>query len=78
MTTRIYRVISGHGDKLVRAGSQAQAIRHVVSNTFHARVASQKDMEDMLGSGNKVENAAAEPVAPDANVGGNPLGVDAE
>lgn len=61
MSTRVYRVISAHGDKLVRAGSQAQAIRHVVSSTFSARVATQDDMESMLGNGLKVENAKAEP-----------------
>lgn len=60
MTTRIYRVISAHGDKLVRAASQAQAIRHVVANTYTAKVASQDDLITMLESGVKVEDAGAE------------------
>lgn len=57
MSTRIYRVISRHGDKLVRAASQAQAIRHVVANSYTAKVATQDDILSMLESGCKVLDA---------------------
>lgn len=61
MSTRIYRVISGHGDRLVRASTPSQAIRHVVAIQYIARVATQDDMESMLISGHKVEDYSAEP-----------------
>lgn len=60
MSKRIYRVISANGDKLVRASSQAQAIRHVVTNTYTAKVATQDDLISMLESGMKVDDASAD------------------
>lgn len=60
MTTRIYRVTSQHGDKLVRATSQAQAIRHVVATDYTAKVATQDDILSMVESGCKVLDATKE------------------
>ncbi len=54
--TRIYRVDDGHKDRLVRAPSQAQAIRHVASS-FAVRVATQDDIAQLVGDGVKVETA---------------------
>jgi hypothetical protein len=65
--TRIYVVTQSTGEgngaadsqHLVRAGSQAQAIRHVVSDQFSAEVASQDDLVTLLGKGVKVREATA-------------------
>ena len=56
--TRIYRV----NDRLVRATSQAQAIRHVASS-FTVRVATQDDIADLVAEGAKVETAGEEAAA---------------
>lgn len=64
---RIYVVTqaTGEGDgstdqqHLVRAGSQAQAIRHVVGNQFSAEVATQDDLVTLIGKGVKVREATA-------------------
>lgn len=58
--SRIYRIDDGHSDRLVRATSQAQAIRHVASG-FAVRVATQDDIANLVGEGCKVETAGAEP-----------------
>lgn len=49
--------MSRHGDVLVRASSQAQAIRHVVASDYSARVATQDDILKMMESGHKVLDA---------------------
>lgn len=54
--TRIYRIDDGHQNRLVRAPSQAQAIRHVASR-FAARVATQDDIANLVSEGVKVETA---------------------
>lgn len=54
--TSIYRIDDGHGDRLVRAASQAQAIRHVASG-FAVRVATQDDIVNLVAEGTKVETA---------------------
>jgi hypothetical protein len=63
--TRIYRIseINSPAGKLcalVRAGTQAQAIRHVVRNRFSADVATQDDLVGLLSAGVKVEDAGKE------------------
>lgn len=54
--TRIYRIDDGRGDRLIRAASQAQAIRHVASG-FAVRVATQDDIANLVSEGIKVEKA---------------------
>lgn len=61
MTTRIYLIVDTSSDKperLVRANSKAQAIRHVAEDTFLSRVATQDDLELLLTRGDRVEIAA--------------------
>lgn len=60
--TRIYRVDDGRNDRLVRAASQAQAVRHVASG-FVVRVATQDDIAELVASGVRVED----PNAPASN-----------
>lgn len=59
--TRIYRIDDGKADRLVRATSQAQAVRHVTAG-MPVRVATQDDIAQLVGEGIKIETAAAEPV----------------
>lgn len=54
--TRIYRIIDGEGDRLIRAASSAQAIRHAASH-MRARVATQDDIAELVGQQVKIENA---------------------
>ena len=54
-TTRIYSVDGKH---LVRAQSQAQALRHIVKNRHKVEVASQDDIVKMIGDGVKVEETS--------------------
>lgn len=68
MQTRIYKVkhsLNGaSAESLVRAGTPAQAIRHVVKNSVTAEVAGQDDIVKMVSAGSKVEEAATdEPAA---------------
>jgi len=62
--TRIYTVseLADNGDTnaqhLVRAASQAQAIRAVVSERFIAEVATQDELVQLAGSGKKVLEAS--------------------
>jgi peptidoglycan hydrolase-like amidase len=62
MSQRIYRVINAEtaAEHLVRASSQAQAIRHVVKETYRAAVAGQETIVELLTSGVKVQDAGAE------------------
>jgi hypothetical protein len=58
MSTRIYLVTNGASDpRLVRAGTPAQAIRHVTKPIYAAEVASQDQLVAWLGKGTKVEDA---------------------
>jgi hypothetical protein len=63
--TRIYVVTAMDNDGntadefLVKAASQAQAIRHVVGEMFHAEVAEQEDLVRLVGAGKKVGVAGA-------------------
>ncbi len=65
--TRIYAVSEGPANgetgrlaiHLVRATSQAQAIRHVVTPKYRADVASQEQLVQLLGAGVQVQDATA-------------------
>lgn len=62
MTTRIYTVthkIAG-SSRLVRAHSQAQALRYAAQSEYGVRVASQDDIVGMMSKGVAVESAGAE------------------
>ena len=59
MTTRIYCVSDGSTDRLVRAGSRAQAVSHVARSVFASRVATQDDLEQLITAGVRVETAGA-------------------
>lgn len=54
--TRIYLIEDGEHATLVRAPSQAQAVRHVAKR-FKCKVASQDDLVAHVGKGVKVETA---------------------
>lgn len=43
--------------RLVEAGTQAQAVRHVTKDAVTCRVASTKDVAALVGAGVKVETA---------------------
>lgn len=60
--TRIYVVKDTdlHSRTLVRASSQAQAVRHVTKSRFEVEVASQDTIVSLMEAGLKVETAAAE------------------
>lgn len=70
MSSRIYFVVDtaeGGAELLVRATSQAQAIRHAARNRYRAAVAGQEEIVRLLGAGAKVEDATGgEPDTADA------------
>jgi hypothetical protein len=55
--TRIYRVANGESVRLVRGTHQASVLRHVARQAYDVRVATQDDLERLLGAGVKVEVA---------------------
>jgi hypothetical protein len=63
--TRIYVVTEADKARetplrhLVRAGSQAQAIRHIATPRFTAEVAEQDELVELVGAGVKVQTASA-------------------
>lgn len=61
MSTRIYLVtdVETNKNRLIRAGNQAQAIRHVAQTRFDIEVAGQDDLVSLLTSGIPVEMAGA-------------------
>lgn len=65
--TRLYKVRNkkdpGAKARLVEATSQAQAIGHVVKDTYEASPATPKDVAEMYGYGTKSEKAGEEPGA---------------
>lgn len=63
MPARIYRVLNTTtgDDHLVRAHTQAQAIRHVVADQFRARAAGQETIVEHLTRGGVVLDATREP-----------------
>lgn len=61
--SRLYRVIDNEGnaaDRLVEAGGQAQAIRHVARERYEARVATQHEIVKLVSTGVLVEVAGAD------------------
>lgn len=60
MSKRIYLVTRGPGEpgRLVRAFSQAQAIRHVAASLYSATVAKQETIVAMMSAGGRVEDAS--------------------
>jgi hypothetical protein len=66
MATRIYKVTDilslGLESSLVRAASQAQAVRAVVDNRYRVAVASQEDIVEGLSGDTKIIDAGSEPV----------------
>ena len=57
---RIYVVTNGNGRQLVRASSQAQAIRHIVSTEYSAEVAKPDDIVELMTAGVQVQTAGEE------------------
>lgn len=64
MSTRIYLVtdVETNKHRLIRAGNQAQAIRHAAQTRFDIEVAGQDDLVALLTSGIPVEPAGASSV----------------
>lgn len=58
--SRIYRVTSPDGVRLVRAQNKVQAIRHVAEVTIGAEVASQDALFELAQAGVKIEEAKTE------------------
>ena len=60
--TRIYAVTDTENEDvaLVRASTQAQAIRHVVKHRFDVAVADQEQLVDLLSRGYLVKDATGE------------------
>lgn len=61
MSTRIYVVtdIETNRHRLIRAGNQAQAIRHAAQTRFDIEVAGQEDLVSLLTNGVPIELAGA-------------------
>jgi hypothetical protein len=59
MSTRIYVVtdIETNRHRLIRAGNQAQAIRHAAQTRFDIEVAGQEDLVNLLTNGVPIELA---------------------
>ena len=59
MSTRIYLVtdVETNKHRLIRAGNQAQAIRHAAQTRFDIEVAGQDDLVSLLQAGIPVEPA---------------------
>ena len=58
--TRIYKVQTPTGARLVRAPNRSQSVNHVARDTIRAEVASQDDLIALLADGVKVEEAGAD------------------
>ncbi len=62
--TRIYYVTADDGEqRLVRAATEAAAIRHAARGRYRANVAAQETLVELLSDGVKVETAGEEPLA---------------
>jgi hypothetical protein len=59
MSTRIYLVtdVETNRHRLIRAGNQAQAIRHAAQTRFDIEVAGQEDLVSLLTNGVPIELA---------------------
>jgi hypothetical protein len=60
--TRIYLVTDTESNvhHLIRAGNQAQALRHAARNKFDVEVAGQDDLVKLVANGHAVEDASSE------------------
>ena len=65
MSTRIYVVtdVETNRHRLIRAGNQAQAIRHAAQTRFDIEVANQDDLVNLLTNGVPIELAGAPAIA---------------
>ena len=65
MSTRIYVVtdIETNRHRLIRAGNQAQAIRHAAQTRFDIEVANQDDLVNLLTNGVPIELAGVPAIA---------------
>jgi hypothetical protein len=69
MSSRIYLVTDRdtQAKRLIRAGTQAQAIRHAAQSRFEISVAGQDDLVELLASGQPVESASQASEAEDSS-----------
>lgn len=69
MSTRIYLVTDreSQAKRLIRASSQAQAVRHAAQSRYSVEVASQDDLVQLLDAGQAVESAAQATEAEDSS-----------
>lgn len=58
--SRIYIVTDGELKHLVEAATQAQALRHVVKSVFQVKVATAKEVADLIKKGASVQTASSE------------------
>jgi hypothetical protein len=65
MSTRIYLVtdVETNKHRLIRAGNQAQAIRHAAQTRFDIEVAGQDDLVNLLTGGIPIELAGGNATA---------------
>jgi hypothetical protein len=65
MSTRIYVVtdVETNRHRLIRAGNQAQAIRHAAQTRFDIEVAGQEDLVSLLTNGVPIELAGVPAIA---------------
>ena len=65
MSTRIYLVtdVETNKHRLIRAGNQAQAIRHAAQTRFEIKSASQDDLVSLLSNGIPVQLATGQATA---------------
>lgn len=65
MSTRIYVVtdVETNRHRLIRAGNQAQAIRHAAQTQFDIEVAGQEDLVNLLTNGVPIEMVGAPVIA---------------
>lgn len=68
MSTRIYIVTGAGKQRLVEAGTQSQAVRHVVKGQYKAVAATPKDIANLMKTGVQVETASDEAEAQQAEV----------
>lgn len=59
--TRIYKVSTPNGARLVKAQNNVQAIRFVAASTITAEIATQEDMYLLGQAGAPVEDASVDP-----------------
>lgn len=63
--SRVYVVETDEELTLVKAGTQSQALNHVVKGQFQVRVATAMDVLDYMNQGGVVEDARADKASAD-------------